>query len=58
MPMPIYQWHVPIYGAMQAAAKRAGPGEGGLAKLREAIEAFARKQPEQFVQVTYPEPYP
>ena len=43
---------------MQAAAKRAGPGEGGLAKLREAIEAFARKQPEQFVQVTYPEPYP
>ena len=40
-----------IYGSMQAAAKRAGPGEGGLAKLREAIEAFARKQPEQFVQL-------
>ena len=36
---------------VQAAAKRAGPGEGGLAKLREAIEAFARKQPEQFVQL-------
>ena len=36
---------------VQAAARRAGPGEGGLAKLREAIEAFAHKQPEQFVQL-------
>ena len=36
---------------VQAAARRAGPGEGGLAKLREAIELFARKQPEQFVQL-------
>jgi hypothetical protein len=35
----------------QLAAKRLPAGEGGYAKLREQIEAFASKQPEPFAQL-------